>query len=81
MYLMQYTLRLVVDVTVTSARTNSYVRVVGAPRPPHGSLVMRDQQAKLDVTSALRPPLARLPLSMIMTITPLLLRMGVGKLL
>jgi hypothetical protein len=41
--------RLVVDVTVTSARTNSSVPAVGASLPLHGSLALGAQQAKLDV--------------------------------
>jgi hypothetical protein len=39
---------LVVDVRVTSARTNSNVPVVGALLPLLGSLAMGAQQAKLD---------------------------------
>jgi hypothetical protein len=37
-----------VDVTVTGARTNSSVPVVGAPFTPLGSLAMGAQQANLD---------------------------------
>jgi hypothetical protein len=40
---------LVVDVTVTSARTNSSVPVVWAPLRALGGLAMGAQQAKLDV--------------------------------
>jgi hypothetical protein len=40
--------QLVVDVTVTSARTNSNLPIVGAPLLLPRSLAMGDQQAKLD---------------------------------
>jgi hypothetical protein len=39
---------LVVDVTVASARTNSYVPTMGAPLPLHGSLATGAQYGKLD---------------------------------
>jgi hypothetical protein len=51
---------LVVDVTVTSARTNSNVPAVGASLPLLGSLAMGAQQTKLDIdfrtTSSLCTP-------------------------
>jgi hypothetical protein len=40
---------LVVDVTVTSSRTNSHVPVVGTPLPLLGNTAMGVKQAKLDV--------------------------------
>jgi hypothetical protein len=39
---------MVVDVTVTRARTNSNLPAVGAPLPLHGSFVLGVQQAKRD---------------------------------
>jgi hypothetical protein len=72
----------VVHVTVTSARTDSIVPAVGAPLPLHGTLAMESEQSKLDVdlrtSSCLGTPSTLSPL---MTITPLLLRMGAGWLM
>jgi hypothetical protein len=74
---------LVVDGTVTSARTNSSIPVVWALLPLSRSLATGSQQAMVDVDRrTLHPPWARLPLNMCMTIiTLLLLRTGVTWLL
>jgi hypothetical protein len=71
---------LAMDVTIIGARTNSNCPVVGAPFPLPGTLAMEAQKAKVNIdlrTSSSTPPLARLTFSLLMTITPLLMR-GLG---
>jgi hypothetical protein len=72
---------LVVDVTVTSARTNSIVTAVGLCFLSLAGLRWGLNKLSLILTSALRPPLACLPFSPFVTITPLLLRTGAGWLM
>jgi hypothetical protein len=51
---------LVVDVTVTNARENSYVHVVEAPLPLPTYRMMGAQQAKLDVDIRTSPSIGTL---------------------
>jgi hypothetical protein len=71
---------IVVDVTVTSARTNTNVPHIGARLPLPGSLALGAQHGKLDADMLYTFPLclARLRFSRSMTTIPSLWRIGAG---
>jgi hypothetical protein len=68
---------LVVDVTVTSARTNTNVPRIGARLPLHGSLALGAQHGKLNADLRTYTVLGT-PSVRYMTTIPSLLRMGAG---